>query len=57
MTKSKSNYKKRVFKSQDSSRNGPRRKVTTRRQDENVLQFWNKVIEGFKKLLSPAFKE
>ena len=51
MTKTKSNYKKRV------SRKGPRRKVTTRRQDETVSQFWNKVIEGFKKLLSPAFKE
>ena len=37
------------------SRKGQRRKVTTRRRDEDV--FWNKVIEGFKKLLSPAFKE
>ena len=36
------------------SRKGQRRKVTTRRRDEDV--FWNKVIEGFKKLLSPAFK-
>ena len=37
------------------SRKGQRRKVTTRRRDEDV--FWNNVIEGFKKLLSPAFKE
>jgi hypothetical protein len=38
-----------------ASRKGQRRTVTTRRRDEDV--FWNKVIEGFKKLLSPAFKE
>jgi hypothetical protein len=37
-----------------ASRKGQRRQVTTRRRDEDV--FWNKVIEGFKKLLSPAFK-
>ena len=37
------------------SRKGQRRKVSTRREDDNV--FWNKVIEGFKKLLSPAFKD
>jgi|TARA_Y100000310_G_scaffold1329_1_gene1811 hypothetical protein len=37
------------------SRKSQRRKVSTRRQDDNV--FWNKVIEGFKKLLSPAFKD
>jgi len=49
MTKTKSNYKKRV------SRKGQRRQVTTRRQDESI--FWNKVIEGFKKILSPAFKD
>jgi len=36
-------------------RKSQRRKVSTRRQDDNI--FWNKVIEGFKKLLSPAFKE
>jgi hypothetical protein len=30
-----------------------RRKTVDRRREENP--FWNKVIEGFKKLLSPAF--
>ena len=37
------------------SRKGQRRNVTTRRRDEDV--FWNKVIEGFKKLLSSPFKQ
>ena len=37
-----------------ATRKGRRRVVATRRRDEDV--FWNKVIEGFKKLLSPAFK-
>jgi hypothetical protein len=31
-----------------------RRVASDRRRVEDV--FWNKVIEGFKKLLSPAFK-
>ena len=38
-----------------ASRKGQSQKVTPRRRDEDV--FWNKVIEGFKKILSPAFKE
>ena len=36
-------------------RKNQRRAYKSRRQDDNV--FWNKVIEGFKKLLSPAFKD
>ncbi len=33
-----------------------RRKNTDRRKNPSDI-FWNKVIEGFKKLLSPAFKD
>jgi len=33
-----------------------RRKNTDRRKKPSDI-FWNKVIEGFKKLLSPAFKD
>ena len=36
-------------------RKSQRRADKPRRQDENV--FWNKVIEGFKKLLSSPFKQ
>ena len=34
----------------------PRRKTEDRRTGNPGDVFWNKVIEGFKKLLSPAFK-
>ena len=44
----KTTTKKRV------GRKVQRRETTDRRRVEDV--FWNKVIEGFKKLLSPAFK-
>ena len=36
-------------------RKNQRRAYKPRRQDDN--EFCNKVIEGFKKLLSPAFKD
>jgi hypothetical protein len=35
----------------------PRRKTTNRRKNEPGDIFWNKVIAGFKKLLSPAFSK
>ena len=42
-----------------TSRKAPKRvNITTskhERFDENI--FWNKVIKGFKKILSPAFKK
>jgi hypothetical protein len=47
-TTKKTTTKKRV------GRKAPRRVASDRRRGEDV--FWNKVIEGFKKLLSPAFK-
>ena len=33
----------------------PRRKTTERRRSEPGDVFWTKVVNGFKKLLSPAF--
>ena len=39
-----------------SVRKSTRRKNTDRRKNPSDI-FWNKVIEGFKKLLSPAFKD
>ena len=45
----KTTTKKRV------GRKVQRRETTDRRRVEDV--FWNKVIEGFKKLLSPPFKK
>lgn len=48
--------KKTTSRSKKSvERKAPRRVTSERRRDEDV--FWNKVIEGFKKLLSPAFKK
>ena len=34
-----------------------RRKTTDRRRSEPGDVFWTKVVNGFKKLLSPAFKK
>ncbi len=34
-----------------------RRKTTDRRRNEPGDVFWTKVVNGFKKLLSPAFKK
>ena len=33
----------------------PRRKTSSRRRSEPGDVFWDKVVNGFKKLLSPAF--
>ena len=35
----------------------PRRKTTDRRTSNPGDVFWTKVVNGFKKLLSPAFKK
>ena len=35
----------------------PRRKTTDRRTINPGDVFWTKVVDGFKKLLSPAFKK
>ena len=48
--KKKTTTKKRVGR-----KTTPRRKTTGRRRSEPGDVFWNKVIAGFKKLLSPAF--
>ena len=48
--------KKRTgFKISSKRKTTPRRKTTNRRKNEPGDIFWNKVIAGFKKLLSPAF--
>ena len=52
-----------TFKKSASRKTTPRRKTTERRKNivgnfrgsEDV--FWTKVVNGFKKLLSPAFKK
>ena len=45
------------FKISSKRKTTPRRKTTDRRTSNPGDVFWNKVIAGFKKLLSPAFKK
>jgi len=47
--------KKKTTIKKRTGRKTARRTVSERRREENP--FWNKVIAGFKKLLSPAFKK
>ena len=48
--------KKRAgFKVSSERKTTPRRKTVDSRRSEPGDVFWNKVIAGFKKLLSPAF--
>jgi hypothetical protein len=47
--------KKTAMKKSASRKTTPRRKTIGRRRSEPGDVFWNKVIAGFKKLLSPAF--
>ena len=50
--------KKRTgFKISSKRKTTPRRKTTDRRTINPGDVFWTKVVNGFKKLLSPAFKK
>ena len=49
--------KKTAMKKSASRKSAPRRKTTDRRTSNPGDVFWNKVIAGFKKLFSPAFKK
>jgi len=47
--------KKTAMKKSASRKTTPRRKTSDRRRSEPGDVFWTKVVNGFKKLLSPAF--
>jgi len=47
--------KKTAMKKSASRKTTPRRKATDRRTINPGDVFWTKVVNGFKKLLSPAF--
>jgi len=49
--------KKTAIKKSASRKSAPRRKTTDRRIINPGDVFWTKVVNGFKKLLSPAFKK
>ena len=49
--------KKTAMKKSASRKSAPRRKTTDRRTSNPGDVFWNKVIAGLIKLLSPAFKK
>jgi len=49
--------KKTAMKKSASRKTTPRRKSTDRRTSNPGDIFWTKVVNGFKKLLSPAFKK
>ena len=49
--------KKTAMKKSASRKSAPRRKTTDRRTINPGDVFWTKVVNGFKKLLSPAFKK
>jgi hypothetical protein len=46
-----------AMKKSASRKSAPRRKATDRRTINPGDVFWTKVVNGFKKLLSPAFKK
>ena len=46
-----------AMKKSASRKSAPRRKMTDRRTSNPGDVFWTKVVNGFKKLLSPAFKK
>ena len=46
-----------AIKKSASRKTAPRRKTTDRRTSNPGDIFWTKVVNGFKKLLSPAFKK
>ena len=45
------------FKISSKRKTTPRRETTDRRTSNPGDVFWTKVVNGFKKLLSPAFKK
>jgi BRCT domain type II-containing protein len=47
--------KKTSMRKSTSRKTTPRRKTSSRRRSEPGDVFWDKVVNGFKKLLSPAF--
>jgi BRCT domain type II-containing protein len=49
--------KKTSMRKSTSRKTTPRRKTSSRRRSEPGDVFWDKVVNGFKKLLSPAFKK
>ena len=49
--------KKTAMKKSTSRKTTSRRKTTDRRTINPGDVFWTKVVNGFKKLLSPAFKK
>ena len=49
--------KKTAMKKSASRKSAPRRKTTDRRTSNPGDIFWTNVVNGFKKLLSPAFKK
>ena len=53
--KTTTNKKQTGFKISSKRKTTPRRKTTGRRRSEPGDVFWTKVVNGFKKLLSPAF--
>ena len=53
----KTTTKKTAMKKSASRKTTPRRKTTDRRTSNPGDVFWTRVVNGFKKLLSPAFKK
>ena len=53
----KTTTKKTAMKKAASRKTTPRRKTTDRRTSNPGDVFWTRVVNGFKKLLSPAFKK
>ena len=53
----KTTTKKTAMKKSASRKTTPRRKTTDRRTSNPGDVFWTRVVNGVKKLLSPAFKK
>ena len=53
----KTTTKKTSMRKSTSRKTTPRRKTSSRRRSEPGDVFWDKVVNGFKKFLSPAFKK
>ena len=57
MPRAKKVNSKYTIKKSASRKSAPRRNTADRRRSKPEDVFWTKVINGFKKLLSPAFKK
>ena len=57
MPRAKKVNSKYTIKKSASRKSAPRRKTTDRRVINPGDVFWTKVVNGFKKFLSPAFKK